>query len=551
MIVPADSGEESVRSDVSAKDRVIEVIRAHLATLREELQDVSSRELEMIADDQETESPVSMIVIGLLRDIEKKSAGERVASAETRLQIKEPLVEEGVGGRERAKTRKGAALDMHINDSLVKLADKLEIEGKILSAGYDVNQEILDFTVPLSTSLITTIKVIAEMLLVSLLFSLAAGAAVYCVTLVTKGIEVSDSADMQWGVANHTAIDYERDDFNDVFFFERDRSVKTFLVILSCTATWIGQTFVGLFFRVKKPLVLAMVMLTYYSVVVAIPVLPYTFGVEYIDSTVLIVIFCFAAGLGTALMTDTARKYHNLDTSWVAADAARTRFEGTNEDPAATPLSRAHRAKVAFIIALPVTFILVVIAIYSLGIFRIYNASDSSAAKAAVAVLGLLIKVTGNKGLLVILNLGDLPSWMQDITMFQYEYATALLCRIMQLSIPDPTAAMLMSLFGANLEMGVRVFFFTDFLKMGLRLQKRGRRATAVLVWLVPTGAFEFSSEPVGTDQVITITMFQIVPELFLDFFCTFVEVNGGLTKLHKSYWSTKTGAKKVRPSAT
>ena len=139
---------------------------------------------------------------------------------------------------------------------------------------------------------------------------------------------------------------------------------------------------------------------------------------------------------------------------------------------------------------------------------------------------------------------------------------------------------MLMSLFGANLEMGVRVFFFTDFLKMGLRLQRRGQRgkkekeedrdrffkrgrmrvqdgsndmvveyvsslaATAVLVWLVPTGAFEFSTEPVGTDQVITITMFQIVPELFLDFFCTFVEVNGGLTKLHKSYWSTKTGAK-------
>ena len=141
---------------------------------------------------------------------------------------------------------------------------------------------------------------------------------------------------------------------------------------------------------------------------------------------------------------------------------------------------------------------------------------------------------------------------------------------------------MLMSLFGANLEMGVRVFFFTDFLKMGLRLQqqqgrrgqkekdedrdrffKRGRMrvqdgsndmvveyvsslaAAAVLVWLVPTGAFEFSTEPVSSDQVITITMFQIVPELFLDFFCTFVEVNGGLIKLHKDYWSKKTGAKR------
>ena len=434
MIVPADSGEESFQSDVSAKDHVIEVIRAHLATLREELKDVSSRELEMIADDQETESPVSMIVLGLLRDIEK-SAGERVASAETRLQIKEPLVEERAEGRERAKTRKGAALDMHINESLVKLADKLEIEGKIRSAGYDVNQEILDFTVPLSTSLMTTTKVIAEMLFVSLFYSVAAAAAVYCVTLVTKGIEVSDSADMQWGVGNHTATDYERDDFNDIFFIERDRSVKIFLIILACTSVWIGQTFVGLFQGIKKPLVFAMVILTAYSVVAAIPLLCYTFGVEYIDSTVIIVIFCVGGGFGTGLVADGISKYYIFDTSWVAADAARTRSEGTSEGPAATPSSRAHRGKVAFIVSLPITFILVVIAIYSLGILRIYNASDSSTAKATVAVLGLLIKVTGNKGLLVILNLGDLPSWMQDITMFQYEYATALLCRIMQVRI--------------------------------------------------------------------------------------------------------------------
>ncbi|GMI41161.1 hypothetical protein TrCOL_g2731 [Triparma columacea] len=239
-----------------------------------------------------------------------------------------------------------------------------------------------------------------------------------------------------------------------------------------------------------------MVNLTAYSVVAAIPVLCYTFGVEYIDSTVLIVIFCVGGGFATGLVTDGISKYYIYDTSWVAADAARTRSEGTNEGPAATHSSRAHRAKVAFIISFPVTFILVVIAIYSLGIFRIYNASNSSAAKAAVAVLGLLIKVTGNKALLVLLNLGDLTSWIQDVMMFMYEYSTALLCRIMQLSIPDPTAAMLMSLFGANLEMGVRVFFFTDFLKMGLRLQRRGQR------------------------------------------------VNGGLIKLHTSYWSTKTGAK-------
>ena len=70
--------------------------------------------------------------------------------------------------------------------------------------------------------------------------------------------------------------------------------------------------------------------------------------------------------------------------------------------------------------------------------------------------------------------------------------------------------------------------------------------AAAVLIYLVPTGSLQFSSEPVSSEQVLTITLFQIVPEVFLDYYCTFTEVFGGLSNLHIGYWSLETGSRKT-----
>ena len=40
--------------------------------------------------------------------------------------------------------------------------------------------------------------------------------------------------------------------------------------------------------------------------------------------------------------------------------------------------------------------------------------------------------------------------------------------------------------------------------------------------------------------------MYQLVPELFIDFYCTFMEINNGLRTLHESYWKADTGTDKT-----
>lgn len=63
--------------------------------------------------------------------------------------------------------------------------------------------------------------------------------------------------------------------------------------------------------------------------------------------------------------------------------------------------------------------------------------------------------------------------------LFGYEYATALLCRLLQLSIPNQVTAMFMSIGGASIEMGVRVFFFNLFLNLFLKkgMETNGKRS--------------------------------------------------------------------------
>ena len=47
------------------------------------------------------------------------------------------------------------------------------------------------------------------------------------------------------------------------------------------------------------------------------------------------------------------------------------------------------------------------------------------------------------------------------------------------------------------------------------------------------------------TKQVLVIVAFQLVPELFLDFYCTFMEIYGGLRVVHEALWSKNAGRKK------
>ena len=167
------------------------------------------------------------------------------------------------------------------------------------------------------------------------------------------------------------------------------------------------------------------------------------------------------------------------------------------------------------------------------------------------------------------INLTKPSSYIADIQLFGYEISTALLCRILQLSIPSQHAAQLLSLSSAIVEMGTRVFFYNLFLKAGMKAgdmdkqqqqhyKRRGFMrvqdgsndmvveyvssiaATLILVWLAPTGAFDFSGQAVDSKQVLAVSFFQLAPELVLDFYCTFIEVYGGLASLHTDYWTVR-----------
>ena len=64
------------------------------------------------------------------------------------------------------------------------------------------------------------------------------------------------------------------------------------------------------------------------------------------------------------------------------------------------------------------------------------------------------------------------------------------------------------------------------------------------LVYLAPTGVFSFvASSNISSATVVTLCMFQIVPELFLDFYVTFMEIFGGLKAMHLTYWDMSAGA--------
>ena len=144
----------------------------------------------------------------------------------------------------------------------------------------------------------------------------------------------------------------------------------------------------------------------------------------------------------------------------------------------------------------------------------------------------------------------DCDPFINESNLFIYEYATALLCRFLQISLPDQNIAIGVSLLAALLEMGCRNFYFLLYVKAALKSSAtfnkeewrkfafRGKMRVAdasndmiveylstiaaalSLYYFGPTGAFLFAAdESVSTSAIVTIVGFQLIPELVLDFY--------------------------------
>ncbi|GMI20818.1 hypothetical protein TeGR_g5474 [Tetraparma gracilis] len=223
--------------------------------------------------------------------------------------------------------------------------------------------------------------------------------------------------------------------------------------------------------------------------------------------------------------------------------------------------------------SIPTLFNFGILLLLVVGVLALFQLYEETWWKILVTTLALGIKISGNKAMLGLL--GPLPMWCSDTNLYTYEYSTAIIVRMLQLSLPDENTAMLIGLAGAVVEVGTRIFFYMLFLKKGLanpRMTDEEKEKYAVrgklrvqdasndmvveymssivaglfMIHLAPTGVFSFASTAeISTATIVKLCAFQIVPELFLDFYVTFMEIYGGLKDLHVSYWKVDTGADK------
>ena len=143
------------------------------------------------------------------------------------------------------------------------------------------------------------------------------------------------------------------------------------------------------------------------------------------------------------------------------------------------------------------------------------------------------------------------------------------------MSIPDERTAQVVGLIGAVAEVCVRIFFFNLYLKTGVQLNKRGMTdeeayqfamrgkmrvmdgsndmvveylssivSALLLIHLSPLGVFSFAStDSISQSTILTLCAYQIIPELFMDVYVTFMESFCGLSKLHQQYWNPYAGS--------
>ncbi len=131
-------------------------------------------------------------------------------------------------------------------------------------------------------------------------------------------------------------------------------------------------------------------------------------------------------------------------------------------------------------IAFPVLMVFGISFVYILGIFRLGDAAKVVAGgPEAVLLLALLVKMGGNKlQLLVLKSLPLVPLWVSNVSVFLYEYMTALLVRMVLLSIPSERTAIYFSLLSAALELMIRAWFFVGYICQNLGAASSNRVRT-------------------------------------------------------------------------
>jgi hypothetical protein len=148
---------------------------------------------------------------------------------------------------------------------------------------------------------------------------------------------------------------------------------------------------------------------------------------------------------------------------------------------------------------LPVLFVVAVGAVYVFGIFAAYRKAEWSGLKTGIYVVAVGLKIAGNKAQLWLMQrMPHLAKGTADQFCFGYEYATALLVRVLVLSMPDIGTAQLLSMANSVVEVKVRSHFLVKYLMAGTRLKTDEERKAWKErgIWRVLDGNNDNTSTP-------------------------------------------------------
>jgi len=221
----------------------------------------------------------------------------------------------------------------------------------------------------------------------------------------------------------------------------------------------------------------------------------------------------------------------------------------------------------------PGLFILAIGLLYVVGIFEAFHqwsAASSSYGGVLAAALGMIVKVVGNKCLLYLMKKLKFSEERPDVLSFQFEYVTALLCRMMLASIAHQFTAMLASVGNAVFELLFRLFFARRLVgkiklvnddtepsviaeltkEATMRMIDGANDMLVEYVTMVTAFTMVLHMSPQmfsvlttdnavpSVEQLTPLFLLQVLPEMAVDLFACYLEARHGLLPLYQEYFS-------------
>jgi hypothetical protein len=462
--------------------------------------------------------------------------------------------------------------------SLVKIKEQAEREKKLKRLGLNIH-DFLDYDVSTPVAILSSFQIVTKMLVVVVLLSTVVFSFILSMAELLKDHTLQKSGEAQYGANNQTLTELlDQSDFDDVLAEDRREIAVTFSLLWTAGAMWLTSSACvifnasvngwGTFLRLALPGVVSMLGIWAY----------YALGGSGINGSGAIFVAVLSSSFCIVLMVLELVDNKESESGAYLVALAGSRAANLLLDDGTTAvakLSFRKRLRIGLKSVIPSMFTICILMLYVTVVFALFGLFDNSAWKVAVTVLALAIKVVGNKCVVVLLSTGSMPAWTADFQLFNYEFTTAILLRVLQLSIPDASTAQLVALLSAFVEVCVRVYFLNLYLLIGLKKEfkfmtdeekykyaVRGKMrvsdgtndmiveylssftAAMFIIYLAPTGAFSFATaDVIQTNTVLVLCMYQLLPELVLDLYVTFMEVQAGLRPIHERGWNMTAGS--------